>query len=239
MRGRTALVVIAAVLAAGCGAAPEAATTTDAAAAADEAALDFAVSARRAVTGTRFEALSDREVADLILEVCEDLGDSADPDGDVMAFVGRLEAPNGPEVDDQIMGVVLAEGALAACPEVVDAASLRAWEASSPEDKFLAAVQAIAPEMDVDPAAADLVAAGRTVCEVLDGGGTPGEAVVAEFALLFGTTGVTVEEIAAGEAGEREGLLAGGVLGGAASFLCPEHREAVVAYLEGLAEGSG
>jgi hypothetical protein len=174
-------------------------------------------------------------LADLILAVCDDLGDSIDPDGDVMAFVAGLEAPDGPEVDDQIMGVVLAEGAIAACPQVVDEASRRAWEASSPEDKFLAAVQAVAPEMDVEPAAADLVAAGRTVCEVLDGVGTAAEAVVAEFTQLFGTAGVTVDEIAAGEAGEREGLLAGGVLGGAASFLCPQHREAVTAYLEGLA----
>ena len=238
MRRRIALLAAGAVLAAGCGDAGSALTTV-AADPADEAALDFAISARRAVEGTRFEALTDRELADLVLAVCDDLGDSSDPDGDVMAFVAGLDAPAGPEVDDQIMGVVLAEGALAACAEVVQEASRRAWEASSPEDKFLASVQAVAPELDVDPAAADLLEAGTVVCDVLDGGGTPADAVVAEFAALFGVTGVTVEEIAAGQAGEREGLLAGGVLGGAASFLCPRHRDAVLSYLEGLAEESG
>ena len=74
------------------------------------------------------------------------------------------------------------------------------------------------------------------MCSVLDEGGSPEAAVVAEFAELFGITGLSVDEIAAGEAGEREGLLAGGVLGAAASYLCPQHRDAVPAYLEALAE---
>jgi len=88
----------------------------------------------------------------------------------------------------------------------------------------------------VELTADDLVAAGEIVCAVLDAGGSPDEAVVAEFSELFGISGISVDDIASGEAGEREGLLAGGVLGGAASFLCPQHRDAVMAYLEALAE---
>ena len=74
------------------------------------------------------------------------------------------------------------------------------------------------------------------MCSVLDVGGSFEEAVVAEFAELFGTTGASVDDISSGQLGEREGLLAGGVLASAASFLCPGQFAAVTAYLEALAE---
>jgi len=233
MRPPVALLVALAVFAAACGGAEPAETTVDPRV---EAAADFAFSARRAIEGTRFDGLGDGEVASLVIELCDDLSTSSDPDAEVMAFIEGVAAPPGEEIDDQIMGIVLAEGAIAVCPDAVDAASLRAWEAAPPEVRYLTAVEAVAPELDVELTADDLVAAGEIVCAVLDAGGSPDEAVVAEFSELFGISGISVDDIASGEAGEREGLLAGGVLGGAASFLCPQHRDAVMAYLEALAE---
>ncbi|MCJ7726690.1 MAG: hypothetical protein MUP76_09930 [Acidimicrobiia bacterium] len=235
VRLRIATLLAIAMAVAACGGTAVVETTADPAA---ETAAEFAFSARRALEGTRFESLGDDAVAGLVMALCEDLAASSDPDAEVVAFVGRIDAPEGDEVDDRIMGVVLAEGALAVCPEAVDAASRRAWDAAAPEERYLVVVEAVAPELDVEQTGDDLVAAGRLVCEVLDGGGSPEEAVLAEFSLLFGIDGVSIEEIAAGEAGEREGLLAGGVLGGAASFLCPQHRDTVTAYLEALARAN-
>ena len=233
MRSPIVLLVAVATFLAACGGAGVVETTGDPQV---ESAAEFAFSARRALEDTRFAGLGDDDVASLVIELCEDLSTSSDPDAEVMAFLGGVVAPPGEEVDDQIMAIVLAEGALAVCPETVDAASMRAWEAADPEVRFLIAVEAVAPELDVEITGDALVVAGEVVCAVLDGGGSPEEAVVAEFSVLFGISGVSVDDIASGEAGEREGLLAGGVLGGAASFLCPEHRDAVMAYLEVLAE---
>ena len=225
-----------AMLTVGCGGTGAAVdTTVDTSA---ETAAEFAFSARRALEGTRFATLDDGAVADLVLGLCVEMETSSDPDAQVTAFVGRIDAPPGEAVDDRIMGIVLAEGVLAVCPEAVDGASRRAWDAAEPEERFLVVVESVAPELDVEQTGADLIAAGRLVCDVLDGGGSPAEAVLAEFSQLFEIDGLTIEEIAAGEAGEREGLLAGAVLGGAASFLCPQHRESVTAYLEALAEAN-
>jgi len=122
MRPPVALLVALAVFAAACGGAEPAETTVDPRV---EAAADFAFSARRAIEGTRFDGLGDGEVASLVIELCDDLSTSSDPDAEVMAFIEGVAAPPGEEIDDQIMGIVLAEGAIAVCPDAVDAASLR------------------------------------------------------------------------------------------------------------------
>jgi len=218
-----------------CGGGPVATTVIDERL---EPAVEFAVSAQRALDGTRFADLPDAVVAGLVLEVCDAMAASSDPDATVMGVLDGVEAGEGPEVDDEILAIVLAEGALTVCPTEVGVAELRAWEAADPEDRFLAAVAAVAPVIEEGLTSADLLAAGRGVCAVLDGGGTPEEAVLDEFARMFGVTGVSIEEIAAGVAGEREGLLAGGVLGAASSVLCPEHREIVTAFLEDLTDRS-
>ena len=234
VRRLAALVVLAGLLASGCGRGEEATTTTVDTRQAD--AAEFAVSAQRALDGTRFESLGDGLVAGLVLEACDQLGESSDPDAAVVEVVDRIDAPEGEPIDDEIMAVVLAEGALAVCPEAVDAAAVRAFRDAPPEEQFLVSIAAVAPVLEFEVTDTDLIDAGRIVCSVLDGGGTPEEAVVAEFEALFDVEASNVDEIAAGELGEREGLLAGGVLGAAASFLCPQHRDGVTAYLERLAE---
>lgn len=236
MKRRIGALLAAAMSVTGCGGTEAAVETTlDTAA---ETAAEFAFSARRALEGTRFATLDDGAVAGLVLGLCVEMETSFDPDAQVAGFVERIDAPQGEAVDDRIMGIVLAEGVLAVCPEAVDDASRRAWDAAEPEERYLVVVEAVAPELDIEQTGDDLIAAGQLVCDVLDGGGSPAEAVLFEFSLLFGTDGLTIEEIAAGEAGEKEGLLAGAVLGGAASFLCPQHRESVTSYLEALAEAN-
>ncbi|MCB2223301.1 MAG: DUF732 domain-containing protein [Actinobacteria bacterium] len=236
---RLAPLLAAAVLAASCGGgaaapSPTAGTPTDA-----DLAAEYARSARRAVDTTRFARVTDDEVAAMVLTVCGDLAASSDPDGVVLSAVASIDAPAGDPSDDEIMAVVLAEGAVAVCPDEVDAATMRAWEAAAPEDRFLAAVEMVAPVLEPAPTGDGLLAAGRHICEGLDAGDPIDDVVVRIFDDLFGVTGLTFEEIAAGEVGEREGLLAGGVLGSAATFLCPGHRETVTAYLEALAEEQG
>lgn len=231
MRTRSALVVAALVVSA-CGGG-HTATTLDPRLG---PAIEFAVSAQRALDGTRFGDLGDVAVAGLVLEVCDAMQGSADPNATVMEVLAGIDALEGLPVDDEIMAVVLAEGAVTICPAEVGEAELRAWEAADPGDRFLAAVAAVAPITDEGFTDADLLAAGRGVCTVLDGGGTPEQAVLEEFDQMFGITGVSIDEIAGGVVGEREGLLAGGVLGAASSILCPQHREVVTAFLEALAD---
>jgi len=233
VRIRTALVAVALMVVSACGGEPVATTVVDERL---DTAIEFAVSAQRALDGTRFADLGDAAVAGLVLDVCDAMADSADPDATVTVVLDGIEAGEGAEVDDEIMEIVLAEGALVVCPADVGAAELRAWEAAAPEDRYLAAVAAVAPVIEEGFTGEDLLAAGRGVCAVLDGGGTPEQAVLEEFAQMFGVTGVSIDEIAAGVVGEREGLLAGGVLGAASSILCPEHREVVTTFLEDLAD---
>ena len=199
-------------------------------------AVEYSVSAQRALDGTRFDDLGDDVVAGLVLQVCDAMQGSADPNATVMGVLEGIEAPEGLPVDDEIMAVVLAEGASTICPAEIREAELRAWEAADPEDRYLAAVAAVAPVTEEGFTDDDLLVAGRGVCAALDGGGTPEQAVLEELDQMFGITGVSIDEIAGGAAGEKEGLLAGGVLGAAASILCPQHREAVTAFLEALAE---
>lgn len=193
-------------------------------------ALDYAASARRAILGTRFEVLADRDVADLIVGVCEDLESSRDPDATVLGAVASVEVPAGEPVDDEIFTIVVAEGVASVCPDEVQAASLRGEALTDPEGAFLAAAGPAAEGSGVGRAG--LLAAGTEVCDVLGAGGSPEDAVLAEIALLFGVVGSSWADLSAsGALGEHQALLAGTVLGAASSLLCPQHRDAVATYL--------
>lgn len=230
MRARAALLA-ALLLASGCGGG-RTATTLDPRLG---PAVEYSISAQRALDDTRFEDLGDVAVAGLVLQVCDAMQGSANPNATVMGVLHGIEAPEGLPVDDEIMAVVLAEGASTICPAEIREAELREWEAADPEDRYLAAVAGVAPAAEQGFTDDDLLVAGRGVCAVLDGGGTPEQAVLEEFDQMFGITGVSIDEIAGGAVGEKEGLLAGGVLGAASSILCPQHRESVTAFLEALA----
>ena len=234
---RRPALLVATVLAmalAGCGG--TGAVTTDAGADLLEArALDYAVSARRALADTRFEGLGDRWLAGLVLEICRDLPDSTDPDTLMAGLLGAVDAPPGSAGDDGILAEVVAAGLAAVCPEAV----LEVAD-TSPADATGAFLAAALPEMEAAGLGDrwgrdDLLAAGSAVCGVLDGGGTPEAAVLAEIAVLFGVTGDSVAGLSgAGLLDAAQGRGVGAVLASAAAFLCPEHRGAVRGYVAGL-----
>jgi len=218
----------------GCGVTGAAAT--DAGAGLLEArALDYAASARRALADTRFEGLGDRWLGDLVLEICRDLTGSADPDTLVAGVLGAVDAPPGAAGDDTILAEVVAAGLAAVCPEVVLEVVV-----TSPADVTGAFLAAALPGIEAAGLGDrfgrdDLLDAGSAVCGVLDGGGTPEAAVLAEIFVLFGVTGDSVAGLSgAGLLDEAEGRGAGAVLASAAAFLCPEHRGAVQGYIADL-----
>jgi hypothetical protein len=200
----------------------------------DAYAVEYAGSAQRALEGTRFAELGIRRLADVILGTCDDLSTASDPDAAVLASLAAIEAPAGQPVDDEIMAVVLAEGVAATCPDAVQEAAQRAFDASDPVQQFLAAVDA---GTDDRTGIGDevLLAGGSVVCGVLEEGGTPEAAVLAEVEVLFGIVGTGVAELSEGEVLDvGEALLAGSVLAAAAGILCPEHGAVLNEYLETL-----
>lgn len=207
------------LLAGACGG--SAATTTDPRA---FAAQEYAASARRALAGTRFEELGDTWLVDLLLHVCDDLASGAPPEESIAASLG--EAPPGDPVDDSIVAVVIGEGVDTLCPAAARQAAGTAIQS------FLELTEGAAAELGLEVEADRLVGAGTSLCLVLATGGDASDAVVAELEALFGVTGSSVAEISgSGLLSESEGLLAGSVLGAAVGFLCPDHRDAVDAYL--------
>jgi hypothetical protein len=226
LRKLVALVVSALVVSA-CGGGGDAATTTDPQ---RPYALEYAASARRAIEGTRFEGVGDTRLADLIVSACADLADSSDPDSTVLATVAGVDAPEGDPIDDEIFAVVVAEGVAAVCPDAVQGAVLRGEAETDPERAYLEATASAAFGSGVGDGA--LLAAGTGVCAVLDGSGSPEDAVLAVISTLYGVEGAGVSELSEeGTLTEDQGILAGSVLGAASSLLCPQHRDVVATYL--------
>ena len=225
----TAVVLALAAAVAACGGAAPATTTSPQ----RPYALEYAESARRAIEGTRFEALSHRALADLIVEACAGMETSDDPDATVLEAAGGVQAPEGEPIDDEIFAIVIAEGVAAVCPDEVQGAFQRGEAQTDPEGAFRAATSTAAFGSGVGDGG--LLAAGAEVCAVLDAGGTPEEAVLAEISLIFDLEADSVAELSnEGSLSEAQGVLAGTVLGAASSLLCPEHRDLVAGYLAGL-----
>ena len=235
MRRLAALLVLPVVLLAACGGAGITTTADPGADLLEGRALDYAFAARRALAGTRFEALGDEWLGDLILELCRGLPEAADPEALVAGALESVPAPAGDPGDDVILLEVVAAGLAEVCRGAVLGAATTA-----PEDATGAFVGAALPEIEavglgdrIGPS--ELIAAGTALCAVLDGGGTPEAAVLAEIAVLFGVTGDSVAGLSeSGALSETEGLAAGGVLAAAAAFLCPEHRLTIQGYLADL-----
>lgn len=211
-----------ALVVAACGGATATPTTTDPGA---EAALEFAISAGRALEGTRFSALSVEEVADLVMELCAQGGSLlAEVDRTVASIVAG--AADGDPGDDAILAEVLTAGVAEVCPERA-AADLSA--------AFLAAVQvAVEAGVGAEVDATDLLNAGLSSCLTLDQG-APGDALVTIAAGLFA---VEADEAAllAGAITTEQGVTAGAVLAAAVSFFCPEHTARVQEYLSEMGQ---
>lgn len=220
-------VLVLALLGSGCGGGSDTTETTDLRRA---YALEYAASARRAIDGTRYEAMSDSDLADLIVATCTEMAESNDPDATVLAAAAGVDAPEGEPVDDEILVIVLAEGIAAVCPDETEAAFVRGEAEGDPEDAFMAVARPAASGSGIDDGL--LLAAGARVCSVLDDAGSPEEAILEEISLLFGVEGAGVAALSeSGALTEAQGLLAGTILGAAASLLCPAHRDLVSTYV--------
>jgi hypothetical protein len=199
----------------------------------EPAADDFAVSARRALVDTRFQELGDRWLSELVMQLCLDLSRGEDPDRAVADAVAAVEAPQGSEVDDEILAEVLTVGAAQVCPEaVLDAGGVDPAAAAS----FLAAVRPVVGELGLGGVLDDgaLLAAGLEACSALDGGLPVDAAGAAVLGSLFGLDAAGLPELEGAGLGPTEGVVAGTVLGAAAATLCGEHAEKVADYVSGV-----
>lgn len=209
-----------ALVLAACGGSTSPATTTDPRA---EAALEFAVSADRALDGTRFAAMAAREIAGLVVGLCDGTGAFAAAIDEAVAATG----PGDDTGDAAILAEVLTAGVAEVCPERV-AADLSA--------AFLAAVRLAVGNGDgVEVEDPEAVNAGLSACLTLDQG-PPADALVTVAAALFHVE-ATSEELLAGAISPGEGVTVGAVLAGAVSYLCPEHSGRVEVYLDQVAGG--
>ena len=212
-------VVALVALVAACGGSPVSTTTADPRLA---AAVEYAVSADRALDGTRFSGLTPATVAEVIVATCSGAGSVVIA---VESAVAVVEAPPGDPGDDVILQEVLLTGVGLICPERV-AADLTA--------AYLAAIHTtIASGAGVaidDPLA---VGVGLAACEALDAG-TPEDALVTVAAGGFGIE-ATAGEILAGAIDAAQAVTAGAVLASAATYLCPEHESRVREFVAELA----
>ena len=212
-------VVALVALVAACGGSPVSTTTADPRLA---AAVEYAVSADRALDGTRFSGLTPATVAEVIVATCSGAGSVVIA---VESAVAVVEAPPGDPGDDVILQEVLLTGVGLICPERV-AADLTA--------AYLAAVHTTIVSgagVAIDDSLA--VGVGLAACEALDAG-TPEDALVTVAASGFGIE-ATADEILAGAIDAAQAVTAGAVLASAATYLCPEHQARVEEFVARIA----
>ena len=185
------------------------------------AAEEFAVSADRALDGTRFADLDLASLAAILLDLCGGTGSVTTA---VAEAVSGLEAPAGDAGDDAILTEVLMAGVVEICPERAAADVAAAFMASV---RFT--VNDGAGVEVTDDAA---LIAGLSGCAALDAG-TPDDALVTIAAALFGVE-ATVAELLAGAIDTAQAVTVGAVLASAVAYLCPEHTDRVTAYLSNL-----
>lgn len=199
----------------------------------EPAADEFAVSARRALTDTRFQDLGDRWLSELVVQVCSELSRGEDPDRVVSDAIAAVEAPQGGDVDDEILAEVLTVGAAQVCPEaVLDAGGVDPAAAAS----YLGAVRPVAVAQGLGGILDDgaLLAAGLEACRALDAGFPVDAAGAAVLRSLFGLDAPGLSELEDAGLGPAEGIVAGAVLGAAAATMCGEHAGKVADYISGV-----
>lgn len=230
-RARTALITAAVLLGGACGGSEPTTTTVDAS---EARAEEYALSARRALADTRFEALGDGWLIDLVLEGCERLaaGGDAAVELTALALGAAAGVPPAEATEDEILAEVLVAGVADVCPEALASATTTTVPDVDPEDDYLRVVGPIADEAGLSVLPGTLVAAGRAVCDALDAGVGPEQGVLDAAEIVLG---VSVADIADLE--DQEGVVAadgavlGSVLGAAAAFLCPDHADTVMSYV--------
>lgn len=217
MKG-TGVVVLLVVLAACSG---EAVTTTSPPPPSVESlAVEFALSAERALEGTAFEALGSEAVAEALTVLCRGLGIGA-----ISATIDGLglDASAG---DVVIMSEVLSVGIAQVCPERT---------ADDPGSAYLDAVAGAARGAGAGSAydEAAVVGAAPVVCAALTSGEGVEAALLAAASVLFDFDGSDIADLGL-QLAPDQGVVAGAVLAAATAVLCPAHIGDVEDYLGDL-----
>ncbi len=237
MRHRViAVVAAAAVVAVACGGG-DATTTT--AAASEPAATEYAISARRALEGTRFEDRSDSWLAGVVLDGCGSLVTGGDGDaalaGVIAATLAGIPPPN--PIEDRILAEVVLAGVGSVCPDRVLGAITTTIAPADPVDDYLVAVGAVADEAGVFVHPDVLVDAGRSACAALEAGRGPEAALLASAEVVYGVRVDAVSELEESEGlVAADGIVLGTVLAGAVSSFCPGFADAVLGYVAVIGE---
>jgi len=200
---------------AACGGGTSATTTTAPASDLDRVASSYAVTALRALEGTAFEALDARDLAGVVVDLCEGLGVGAM--GVAAADLG-IEAP---ETDVAILLEVLRTGLDQVCEErvVVDLTSI-----------YLRTITTAVTEAGAEGAYDEIavIRAAPVVCDALEAGAGAEAALLDAVAVLYGVEAASLPDLTIGP---EQGLVAGAVLASATALLCPEHLDEVEALV--------
>lgn len=221
-RGATAALLVL-VVAAGCGGDGVPGPTTDPFSR-EALAADYGISALRALEGSSFESLDPGDVAGLVIDACALVDGGETPS----SAAARVTADRG-SADIALLAEVVEIGVGDVCstapPTALDL--IVAYEAS-----VAATMTAAGLEPPEDPAAA--LSAGPVVCDALDTGSSPEQAVLAAAGVLFGVTAGSMDGLSAAGVSADDGVLLGAVVGSASAILCGEHRVAMEGFLEEL-----
>ncbi len=219
-RSRLAAAMLGAFVLAACSGSSGSARTPATVRGLDGLALEFAVSAERALQGTAFEVVSSEAVADLVVGLCKGLGVGAVP-----ATVDGLgiEAQPG---DQEILAEILTSGMVQVCGDRAPV-DLTGFYLDAVRGAVESSGGVAAFEED------DAIRAGPVVCATLESGLGVEAALLATVASLFGVVVGGADQLADVLDGDQ-GLVAGAVFASATALICPEFAGAVEAFVESL-----
>jgi hypothetical protein len=198
---------------AACGGSSDDVSNQDPSSAFERSASAYAASALRALDGTAFDVLDARDLADVVVGLCDGLGVGAM--GVAAADLG-IDAQDG---EVAILLEVLRTGLDQVCPDRV-AANLTAVYL----DTISTAVGAAGVAYDEVSA----IRAAPAVCTALEADDGAEAALLAVVEVLFGTRVPSIDDL---QIDADQGLVAGSVLATATVLLCPDRLDEIEALV--------
>jgi hypothetical protein len=185
-------------------------------------AREFAITADRALAGTRFADVPTEALVDALEGICASVGGF---DEAVFAAVAGLPAGAGDPGDDAVAAEVLVAGVVEVCPGRVGAVDMIALYLES-------VLSAVGDTEEVDSFA--VMEAGPKVCRVLDEGAGAERSLLRAVEVLFGIVAPSYEDLADTGLTVDQAVVVGATLAAAVEHLCPQHREVIMEYIDGL-----
>lgn len=185
--------------------------------------VDFAVTADRALIGTRFEDVTIDDLARAVEGLCSG---TSSFDEEVRRAVAGLSNGRGPNDDDLVATEVLVAGVVEVCPERIGAVDVI--------DLYLQSVASALDDLAVgfDPLA--VLEAGPAVCGALDDGDLAESAYLAAAESLFGVISGSIDDLPDEGVTPERGLVVGATVAAAVEHLCSQHRQTLRDFLDGL-----